>query len=67
MCYWVIAFTGQTETQLPHSMQDSSTSALPSTIEIASTGQVPTQVSQPMHASLSTTAFAINTFLLSKG
>jgi hypothetical protein len=58
--YWEIALTGHTDTQLPHSMQvPSSTFALPSTMLIASTGQFPTQVSQPTHASVSTFAFAI--------
>ena len=58
--YWEIALTGHTDTQLPHSMQvPSSTFALPSIMLIASTGQFPTQVSQPTHALESTFAFAI--------
>jgi len=58
--YWEIALVGQADTQLPHSMQTSaSIIALLSAIDIASTGQVPTQASHPTQAALSTTAFAI--------
>jgi hypothetical protein len=58
--YWEIALVGHADTQLPHSMQTSaSTFALPPSIVIASTGQVPTQASHPAQAVLSTTAFAM--------
>jgi hypothetical protein len=52
-----IASTGQASMQTPQSMQASIfTTALPSTIFIASLGHSDTQVSQPVHFSLSTFA-----------
>jgi len=53
----LIACSGQASTQTPQSMQASGlTFALPSSIEIASLGHSSTQVSQPVHFSLSTCA-----------
>jgi len=59
----LIASTGQTSTQTPQSTQESIfTTALPSTILIASLGHSGTQASQPIHFCSSTLA-GINVIL----
>jgi hypothetical protein len=45
----LIAATGHASTHAPQSTQASPTTALPSTMLIASLGHSPTQVSQPVH------------------